>query len=604
VIDTAERPAAARRLAAHHLSPVAAAHDAGRDRHARRAGAGLAHGVRRAAPDARARSPLPRRHRRAPARPGARRGARGAREPLRPRPPAVAAARRVHARAPGRRGGARRALPRRPRSADPPGARRHLRPAPRDAVLLGALTDDPQDAFERLRALPFAELGREGLVIHDAVREAVATLQCATNPVTYRAYRTAAWRQIRAELPRGGWSSIADMIALAIEPLVREAFCTPSSTTPSRRRCPDWEAIAAITAAATRTCAPGRTRRTPSAWPAARAGPSSRSRSCARSRTCRPRCCSTAGAGTSTAHPVPRDQRVLVATARARARHGRRPFAVLLRRAARRRARVPLEERPPSAASTPSPGARRRSSRSATSRSTTRRWSAISAEESVAGWLSMLAAKDLDLEPTALADRELTLDGRRIAQARDRPAALPDQHRPDAQPRRAAARRLGPRSAGGRQRRGRGDPGLRASSASMPGVSPPSAASGSALRRGRRQREGQRLRVGAGPQRVGGADRLRERDRHGVVGHRAVPRRLRERHLQQHRQRERAVGRLPVGHRERRVGRGGDHVGGGGGRVVLGHARRGRSRTFAGRAERRPSVAGTEPPASPGTSVP
>src|SRR6185436_21098702 len=42
--------------------------------------------------------------------------------------------------------------------------------------LLGALCEDPQDAFARLRALPFAELGREGLVIHDSVREAVATL--------------------------------------------------------------------------------------------------------------------------------------------------------------------------------------------------------------------------------------------------------------------------------------------------------------------------------------------------------------------------------------------------------------------------------------------
>ena len=40
------------------------------------------------------------------------------------------------------------------------------------------------------------------------------------------------------------------------------------------------------------------------------------------------------------------------------------------------------------------------------------------------------------------------------------------------------------------------------------------------LRRGRRQRVGQRLRVRAGAERLGGADRLRERDRHDVVGDR------------------------------------------------------------------------------------
>jgi hypothetical protein len=116
--------------------------------------------------------------------------------------------------------------------------------------LLGALVEDAQDAFARLRALPFAELGREGLVIHDSVREAVATLLRATDPVRHRAYRTAAWRQIRAELPRGGWASVADMIALVDEPLVREAFF-PSSIqhyAVETARPGDRDAIAAITA--------------------------------------------------------------------------------------------------------------------------------------------------------------------------------------------------------------------------------------------------------------------------------------------------------------------------------------------------------------------
>jgi hypothetical protein len=90
--------------------------------------------------------------------------------------------------------------------------------------LLAALHEDPADAFERLRALPFTELGRDGLVVHDAVREAVAALLRATDPVRERAYRTAAWRQIRRELGAGGWASVADLIHLVEEPLVREAF--------------------------------------------------------------------------------------------------------------------------------------------------------------------------------------------------------------------------------------------------------------------------------------------------------------------------------------------------------------------------------------------
>jgi hypothetical protein len=92
--------------------------------------------------------------------------------------------------------------------------------------------EPPQEAFARLAALPFAELGREGLVIHDTVREAVLALLRSTDPVRHRAYRAAAWRQIRSELAGGAgaarWASVADMLALVEEPLVREAFF-PSS---------------------------------------------------------------------------------------------------------------------------------------------------------------------------------------------------------------------------------------------------------------------------------------------------------------------------------------------------------------------------------------
>ena len=118
--------------------------------------------------------------------------------------------------------------------------------------MLGALLPEqrPQDAFARLDALPFVELGREGLVIHDTVRETVCALLRASDPVRHRRYRTAAWRQIRKELETPRWASVADMIALVEEPLVREAFF-PSAVQHyaiETARADDGPAIEAITA--------------------------------------------------------------------------------------------------------------------------------------------------------------------------------------------------------------------------------------------------------------------------------------------------------------------------------------------------------------------
>ena len=110
----------------------------------------------------------------------------------------------------------------------------------------------PQAAFARLTALPYVELGREGLVVHDTVREAVAALLRATDPVRHRAYRAAAWRQIRRELDgatgAAHWASLADMIHLVEEPLVREAFfpSSPQHYAVGTARPEDLDAILAI----------------------------------------------------------------------------------------------------------------------------------------------------------------------------------------------------------------------------------------------------------------------------------------------------------------------------------------------------------------------
>ncbi|MCI0441538.1 MAG: ATP-binding protein, partial [Chloroflexi bacterium] len=96
--------------------------------------------------------------------------------------------------------------------------------------LLGAILPDaaPQDVYDRLQALPFVETGRDGLVLHEAVQEAIATSLKASDPVKYRDYRRAAWRQIRAEARTAGtpelWRYTADMFYILGNPVLREAF--------------------------------------------------------------------------------------------------------------------------------------------------------------------------------------------------------------------------------------------------------------------------------------------------------------------------------------------------------------------------------------------
>lgn len=96
--------------------------------------------------------------------------------------------------------------------------------------LLAALLPDtpPQDAIERLRALPFVETRQDGLGLHDAVQASVAGFLRSTDPTRHRRYRRAAWRQLREEVreaPAGDlWRYTADMLYLIENPVVREAF--------------------------------------------------------------------------------------------------------------------------------------------------------------------------------------------------------------------------------------------------------------------------------------------------------------------------------------------------------------------------------------------
>ena len=124
--------------------------------------------------------------------------------------------------------------------------------------LMGAMLPDaaPQDAFDRLRVLPFVELSSDGLVIHDTVREVVAAYLRATDPDRSRRYRIAAWRQLRDEVTRATsqemWRYTADLLYILENPAVREAFFPTSEhlffVDPATDG--DWTAIHAIAAAA------------------------------------------------------------------------------------------------------------------------------------------------------------------------------------------------------------------------------------------------------------------------------------------------------------------------------------------------------------------
>jgi AAA ATPase-like protein len=96
--------------------------------------------------------------------------------------------------------------------------------------LLGAMLPEiaPADGFERLQALPFVETARDGLVIHEAVRQAIAASLRAAEPERYREYRRRAWRELRIQVQHAGrselWRYTADLLYLLENPEVREVF--------------------------------------------------------------------------------------------------------------------------------------------------------------------------------------------------------------------------------------------------------------------------------------------------------------------------------------------------------------------------------------------
>jgi hypothetical protein len=91
---------------------------------------------------------------------------------------------------------------------------------------------EPDDAFTRLEALPFTQLGSDGLALHDTVHDAVDAALRATDPERRRLLRTAAYHHLRSELrtaqPADLWRATADMLYLIDNPVIREGFFSPA----------------------------------------------------------------------------------------------------------------------------------------------------------------------------------------------------------------------------------------------------------------------------------------------------------------------------------------------------------------------------------------
>jgi hypothetical protein len=96
--------------------------------------------------------------------------------------------------------------------------------------LLRALIPDlaEDEFFDRLLEIPFIEAASDGLMIHDAVREALRADLEAIDPRAFQRYRRAAWQQLVHEAKSAAvpdlWRYTADLIFLVNNPVVREAF--------------------------------------------------------------------------------------------------------------------------------------------------------------------------------------------------------------------------------------------------------------------------------------------------------------------------------------------------------------------------------------------
>lgn len=122
------------------------------------------------------------------------------------------------------------------------------------APLLAAMLPHiaPDEALDRLRALPFVSIGPHGLLVHDAVRGPVSAAFRSRDPLRYQAYRRAASQAVRdqyRQAPRSEhWRCTADVLYLLENQSLREGFfpTTESAVSIEPARTDDGTSISAI----------------------------------------------------------------------------------------------------------------------------------------------------------------------------------------------------------------------------------------------------------------------------------------------------------------------------------------------------------------------
>jgi hypothetical protein len=101
--------------------------------------------------------------------------------------------------------------------------------------LLAALlrTDSARAQFEALRQLPFVSAVRDGLILHDLMRDTISYGLAQRDPNKYITYRLRAWRYLNEVSHRSEksslWQYTADLLYLVQNPNVRNAFFRPSA---------------------------------------------------------------------------------------------------------------------------------------------------------------------------------------------------------------------------------------------------------------------------------------------------------------------------------------------------------------------------------------
>jgi len=104
----------------------------------------------------------------------------------------------------------------------------------RDLLRAVVPESDADEVYQQLAVLPFVTAGRDGLAVHDAVREALAAELEAADPEHHRRARQQAWRHLREQARTAAtgelWRSTADLIHLIRNPVIREAFFPRDAT--------------------------------------------------------------------------------------------------------------------------------------------------------------------------------------------------------------------------------------------------------------------------------------------------------------------------------------------------------------------------------------